>query len=155
MLARVVDQNPPHYLCGDAEEVRTALPRHTLRADQSHVRLVDERRRLQSVIAAFPPKIGAGAAPELAIDKRHQVVARLQIPASPGPKQPGHGSAVICLTHLTLRPSFGARTSPVSVDEAVYAALPHHVTGRTHAGRKACCQVWHAQGETAKGEVQT
>ena len=68
-------------------------------ADQSDERLVDERRRLKGVIAAFPPKIGAGAAPELAIDERHQVVARLYIPASPRPKQPGYGAAVICLTH--------------------------------------------------------
>jgi hypothetical protein len=38
---------------------------------------MDERRRLKGVIAPFPPKIGAGAAPELAIDERHQVVTRL------------------------------------------------------------------------------
>jgi hypothetical protein len=73
----MVDQNPPHQFCGDAEEVRATLPRDLLPPEQSHECLVDERRRLKGVIAAFPPKIGAGAAPELAVDQRHQVVARL------------------------------------------------------------------------------
>ena len=94
MLARMVNQNPPHQVCEDAEEVRPAPPRYRLVADQAQQGLVDERRRLKGVVAPFPSKIGAGATPEFAINQRHQVVARLQIPASPGPKQPGYRAPV-------------------------------------------------------------
>jgi hypothetical protein len=52
-------------------------PTDLLLPEQSRECFADKLRRLKGVIAAFPPKIGAGAAPELAIDKGHQIVARL------------------------------------------------------------------------------
>ena len=48
--ARVIDQNAPHRLRGDAEKVRAILPAHVALIDQLDERFVDERGRLQCVI---------------------------------------------------------------------------------------------------------
>ena len=52
-LARVIDQDAPHHLRRQAEEVRPILPVDAILAGESDVGLVDERGRLQRVVWPF------------------------------------------------------------------------------------------------------
>ena len=47
--------------------------------DEPHVRLVDERRRLQRVVAALAPHVAAGDAAELLVDEREKAVERVLV----------------------------------------------------------------------------
>ena len=60
MLARVVDQDAPHHLRGDAEEVRATLPGDAILAGEPEVRLVDQGGGLQRVVRPFAAKIRRG-----------------------------------------------------------------------------------------------
>ncbi len=60
MTARVIDQNTPHDLCRDGEEVRTIGPVHVSLIDEANVSLVDQRGSLQCVALPFPAHVTAG-----------------------------------------------------------------------------------------------
>jgi hypothetical protein len=50
----VVDQNAPHGLRSDGEEMAPALPSHAVLADQAQVRLVHKRSGLQGMAGPLP-----------------------------------------------------------------------------------------------------
>jgi hypothetical protein len=81
--ARVIDQNPPHELCGHAEKMSAILPRDAVLADQTHVRLMNKRRRLKRVVDAFMAKVNRCPPAEFSIHKRHQIVARAEVTVAP------------------------------------------------------------------------
>jgi len=60
MRPRVIDEDAPHQLGGDAEELRAILPVGLMLVDQAQVRLVDQRRRLQSMIGSLAAQVTAG-----------------------------------------------------------------------------------------------
>src|SRR5262249_54309976 len=53
----MINQNAPHRLGGDAEEVGAVLPSYVSLIYQLDVSLVRQRRRLQRVTCAFSPHI--------------------------------------------------------------------------------------------------
>ena len=53
----VVDEDPPHDLCGDTKEMRSTPPIDLPLIDESQVRFVDERRRLQGVAHPLAAKL--------------------------------------------------------------------------------------------------
>lgn len=55
--ARLIDQDAPHHLRRDGEEMGAILPFHRLLVDQAQVGFVNESRCLQSVAAALAPQI--------------------------------------------------------------------------------------------------
>jgi hypothetical protein len=57
MGAGAIDQDAPHHLTRHPEELPTVLPHDPPLIDQSHIRLVHERRRLQRVPAAFAAQL--------------------------------------------------------------------------------------------------
>jgi hypothetical protein len=85
--ARVVDQDAPHQLRRYREEVRPVLPRHALQVHQPQVRLVDQRRGLQSVPAALAAHEVAGQAPKLFVNDGRELVERFPVSAAPGLEQ--------------------------------------------------------------------
>ena len=60
VTARVIDQNTPHNLRRDGEEVRTIGPMHVPLIDETNVSLVNQRGSLQRVILPFPAHVTAG-----------------------------------------------------------------------------------------------
>jgi hypothetical protein len=82
-LARMIDQDAPHHVRGDAEEVGAVLPGNPVLTCEAHIGLVDERRRLQRVIKSLPTKIRRGLSSELAIDERDQIVTGSQVASTP------------------------------------------------------------------------
>ena len=86
MLARVVDQDAPHHLRGDAEELRATLPGDAILSCQPEVRFVDQRGGLQRVVRPFAAKVRRGSPSQFTVDEREQAVARLKISATPRPQ---------------------------------------------------------------------
>src|SRR5688572_22175997 len=85
----MVDQDSAHLSRRYAEEVRAILPIHLALIDESHVRLVNERGRLQAVVAPLPVHLTCGNAPQLAIHNRQQTIERGAIAVPPLSKQGG------------------------------------------------------------------
>ena len=67
---RRVDENPAHQPRRHGEEMRAVLPPHLSQLDQSQVRLVHERRRLQGVTASLTFHVTGGEPAQLLIDQR-------------------------------------------------------------------------------------
>jgi hypothetical protein len=83
VLTRVVDQDAPHHLRGDAEELRAALPGDAVLTGESEVRFVDQRGGLQRMVRPFMAKVRRGSPSQFTIDQWEQAVARLEISATP------------------------------------------------------------------------
>ena len=86
MLTRVVHQDAPHHLRGDAEELRATLPGDAILACQPEVRLVHQCGGLQRVVWPFAAKVRRGSPPQFTVDEWEQAVARLEISAAPRPQ---------------------------------------------------------------------
>jgi hypothetical protein len=91
VLARMIDQDPPHHLRGDREKVRPILPGDAVLSHQAHVRLMHERRRLQRVIGSLTAQIRTRPQLELPIHDGHQPIPRLKIAAVPRTQQMADG----------------------------------------------------------------
>ena len=74
MTTGVVDEDPPHDLCGDTKEMRPILPIDLALVDESQVHLVDERRRLQGVARPLVTKLARGNAAQLGVDEWQQLI---------------------------------------------------------------------------------
>jgi hypothetical protein len=81
--ARMVNENAPHDLSGDAKKVSTILPAHVSLIHQFEKRFVHERGRLKSVIPPFPTQITAREALQFAIDRRQQLLECVLAPDAP------------------------------------------------------------------------
>lgn len=66
---------------GDAEKMRAVLPFGRALSDEPYTRFVDERRRLQCVVAAFAEQIAAGDAPQFRINERQKLLQNGVAPA--------------------------------------------------------------------------
>ena len=88
--ARVVHEDPPHHLRRNPVEMCAALPGHSLLSDEPHVRFVDESGRLKGVVGSLAAQVGSSAAPQLLVNKRHEVVPSLEIASAPRLQQAGH-----------------------------------------------------------------
>ena len=72
MGPRVINQNAPHHLRGDAEEVSAVLPRRGALIDEPQIGFVDETGSLQGVIRAFSLQVLAGELAQFFVNERHQ-----------------------------------------------------------------------------------
>ena len=83
MTSRVVDQNAPHYLRGDREEVRTIRPVHIFLIDQSDVGFIYQGSGLKCVVFSLAAHVTAGQAVEFVVDQRVQLVQSGLLPIAP------------------------------------------------------------------------
>ena len=88
VLSAIVRQHSEHHAGRDGEELPAIVVGLPL-ADQHHVRLVDQRRRLEGndlrPVAELSAQVGGGRALQVVVDHRHQLVqgtfpARLHLP---------------------------------------------------------------------------
>ena len=79
-----VQQNMPHDLGGDCEEMGTVLPINILDVDQLQVGLVDQGGCLQGVPGALVPQLVPGDALQGAIDARRQLLKSVSVASRPG-----------------------------------------------------------------------
>ena len=69
--------------------MRPVLPLDALDIEEAHIRLVDERRGLQGMLAAFAAHMTASDSPQLVVDERNELIERGPIAAAPGQEQSG------------------------------------------------------------------
>jgi hypothetical protein len=65
----MIDENSPHDLCCNSEEVRPAFPLHSL-VDKAQVSLMHKRRALQRVTRPFALHVAPGKPPKLLVKQR-------------------------------------------------------------------------------------
>jgi hypothetical protein len=98
--AGVTDQDAPHHLGGDAEELGAILPVDLVLIDEPEINLVHQRGRLEGVIGAFPAEEADGLAVQLFVDQRKQRLERVSIARGPGNQPSGHLAPVWHLSRL-------------------------------------------------------
>ena len=69
LVASIIEQNPAHYLRRDAEEMGAILPLDLSLIDQTQVRFVDQRGRLQGMIRVLPPHVAVRQAMQFALNE--------------------------------------------------------------------------------------
>jgi len=99
MLAGVVDEDAAHELGGDAVELCSVLPGRVPLIDETHVRFVDERRRLQCVPVVLASHGRGGTPMQLGVDDGKQPVPRGAIAVAPGDKKPGDVRGILGSRH--------------------------------------------------------
>jgi len=87
MPASMVDEDTPHQLSGDAEEMRAALPVDPSLARELEIGLVDERGGLERVIVPLPRQIPRRERVELGVHERDQALEGVGAAALPFPQQ--------------------------------------------------------------------
>ena len=80
---RVIDQNAPHNLRRDREEVRTIGPLHVLLIHETNVSFIDERGGLKGVALSFPAHVAARESVQFVVDQRIQLVERGLVAVAP------------------------------------------------------------------------
>jgi hypothetical protein len=70
--ASMANQNPPHHLRSNAEELRPVLPFHSVLVNQSEINLVHQRGRLKRVTGALPAEKSYGLTVQFFIYDRQQ-----------------------------------------------------------------------------------
>ena len=86
----MVDQNMPHHLRGNAEEVCPILPVNVALIDESKISLVDEGRCLQGMVGAFAPHVMMGKPAQLFMHQRQKFIERGLVAAAPIQKELGN-----------------------------------------------------------------
>ncbi len=86
----VVHQDAAHHAGRDAEEVRPALPVDLVVVHQAQVRLVDQGRGLERVVAAFAAQVAARHLAQFLVDRRQEFLRGCHAAALPGQQKPGH-----------------------------------------------------------------
>jgi hypothetical protein len=86
----VVDEDPAHHLGRQREELRPVLPRQSSLLDESKIRFVNERGRLQRVARFFSSEVCTGAPAQIPVHQRDKALARGIVASGPGSKQGCH-----------------------------------------------------------------
>ena len=85
--ARVIDEDAPHQPRGHREELRAISPPHAAHAREPQKRFVDERRRLQRMVAPFATHLPPRHAAQVAVHDRHERVERERVAVPPRAQQ--------------------------------------------------------------------
>lgn len=85
-----VNQDSPHQLGADREEMRPTRPAGSPNVDEPDIQLVDESGRLKRGARLFAGHVVVGESMELSVDERYQPVARAFIAGSPSLQESRH-----------------------------------------------------------------
>jgi hypothetical protein len=78
--AKSLDQDSPHRLSGSRKEMSAPLPVCVIRlSNEPKVRLMHQRRRLQSLARLLTGQLHCGQLPQLFIDQRQQIFSGLRV----------------------------------------------------------------------------
>ena len=85
--AREINQDTPHQLRRDCEEVRAALPMHVARINEAQISLIDQRGRLQRLAGPLTAHVAPGYTVQFVMDQRNQLIERCLLTVAPGQQQ--------------------------------------------------------------------
>ena len=80
--------------------MRAVLPVNSRLVNQPQIGLVNERRRLERVVAALSTQIPRGARPQVSMDQTEEIIARLHVSACPRAQQECSRAGFVCDRHL-------------------------------------------------------
>ena len=89
MPPRVLHQDLPHQLRGDAEEVGSILPLDSRLVDELQIDLIDQGGGGQRVVGTLASQRAPGGSPEFTVDNGKKFGERLLTPVAPVDKQLG------------------------------------------------------------------
>jgi hypothetical protein len=87
--ASVLDENTAHSKCGGAKEVAPAFPALPVAAEQAHISLVDQCRRLERLAGRFLSQPLCRQPAQFLVDEREQFIGCVQIALVQGVKDAG------------------------------------------------------------------
>jgi hypothetical protein len=85
----MIDEDTPHRLGRDREEMGAILIGQRLAPDQTKTELVHDGVRLERMIAAFALKQAGGKLPQLGLNQGKQLVARFAVSVAPSGEPAG------------------------------------------------------------------
>jgi hypothetical protein len=83
----VIDEDAAHHLRYHGQKLYAVLPDGVLLIDETDVRLVYERGRLQDVSRTFASQMDSRTTAQLAVHERHRAIAGIQVPRVPGAEE--------------------------------------------------------------------
>jgi hypothetical protein len=87
--AGAVHQNASHHLGRDREELRAVPPIRAMLIDETNVRLVDERGRLECVAGSLATELRSGVTTQFGVDQSEGTLPGIEISGRPGVEQRG------------------------------------------------------------------
>lgn len=90
VAARMIDEDAPHHLRGEAVKMRPALPHHALLSNQPEVGFADRRGWLQRVVPALATEVRRRLTAQLSVHNGKQRIARPGLAALPRSQQTRH-----------------------------------------------------------------
>jgi hypothetical protein len=94
MVTGMVDQDPAHYLGGDAEEVGTVLEFLSGLIDKAEIRFVDQGGGLQGVARSLAPHVTASHAMQFGVNKVQEAVFSIGVAAGKALEKLGDFAAI-------------------------------------------------------------
>jgi hypothetical protein len=88
--ARMIDENAPHRLRRDGEEVGAILVGNGVTADETQIELVDDRIGFKGVVVTLTPQKAGGLRAQLRLDDREELVAGALVPGPPAAEPAGN-----------------------------------------------------------------
>ena len=82
-----VDQDVPHQLRRDCQEVGAVLPADVTPVHEADKRFVHQRGRLKHVAGPLAPQVPASELAQFRVDERHELVEGRFVPVSPRDEQ--------------------------------------------------------------------
>jgi hypothetical protein len=83
----MVDQDLPHQIGRDSEEVRPVVGVRVSLVDKPQISFIDECRRLQSMSSSLPAEICGRKAAQFGVQERYQLIQRRSVAIAPGKEQ--------------------------------------------------------------------
>jgi hypothetical protein len=71
-----LDEDSPHRLRRNGQEMRTILPMDPVHIEQADICLVDERRRLKRMVRPFTLHVALGEDAQFLVNERDELVER-------------------------------------------------------------------------------
>jgi hypothetical protein len=92
----MVHENAAHHASGDGEEVRSVVPLDCLPVHQTHIRLVNKRRRLEAMTSGLSCHAASRDSVKFLMDERDQSLEGPLVASSPFEKQAGDFCRLFC-----------------------------------------------------------
>ena len=110
--SRPINQNSPHHSCGNGKEMSPAVPPVRRGFDKSHIRFIDQSRRLKSMLRPLIRHVALCQPVQFLVDDGHQLLEGAIVALAPGVKQ---------LRDLWRRTHDGIRVGTIRVQPNTFA----------------------------------
>ena len=119
----MVHEDASHHFGGDSQEVRAILPVDALMADQPEVGLMNERRRLERMVAPLSTQISCSACSQISMDKLEETVTCFLVSARPCAQHECCRAGLSACQFIGHEQTMGGRAGQVKAGQAMCARI--------------------------------